>query len=157
MEQPKPDPPPQPDFKVPSFEDIKAQEMMDNCAVRSILSLVGGGGLGLFMGMLLAALDTPPNVDQMTAKEQFLFTARQMGSRSLSTAKAFAIMGAIFAGTECVVEKARAKHDIKNTAIAGCVTGGAISARAGAKASCFGCAGFAAFSVVIEKIMSRHE
>ena len=64
-----------------------------------------GGGLGLFMGMLLAALDTPPNVDQMSAKEQFLFTARQMGSRSLSTAKAFAIMGAIFAGTECMVEK----------------------------------------------------
>jgi hypothetical protein len=64
-----------------------------------------GGGLGLFMGMLLAALETPPNVDQMSAKEQFLFTARQMGSRSLSTAKAFAIMGAIFSGTECMVEK----------------------------------------------------
>lgn len=164
--EPKPDPPPsspntpkpqQPDFKMPSFEDIKAQEMMDNCAVRSLLSLVAGGGFGLFMGMLLGALDTPMHVEQMSAKQQFIQTARQMGSRSLSSAKAFAIMGAIFSGTECVVEKARAKHDMKNTAIAGCVTGGAISARAGAKAACFGCAGFAAFSVLIEKVMSRHD
>ncbi|KAH7283426.1 hypothetical protein KP509_34G007100 [Ceratopteris richardii] len=94
-----------PVFKMPTFEEIKAQEMMDNCAVRSVLSLVGGGGLGLFMGMLLGALDNPPHLDTMTAKEQFIYTARQMGSRSLSTAKAFAIMGAIFSGTECMVEK----------------------------------------------------
>ncbi|MCO5600580.1 hypothetical protein L7F22_054694 [Adiantum nelumboides] len=155
-EQPTPSPPEQPSFKVPTFEEIKAQEMMDNCAVRGVLSLVGGGGLGLFMGMLLGALDTPPHVETMTTKEQLIFTARQIGSRSLSTAKAFAIMGAIFSGTECMVEKARAKHDLKNTAIAGCVTGGAISVRAGPKASCVGCAGFAAFSVLIEKIMAGH-
>ncbi|KAI5063329.1 hypothetical protein GOP47_0021876 [Adiantum capillus-veneris] len=109
------------------------------------------------MGMLLGALDNPPHVDIMTAREQFIFTAKQIGSRSLSTAKAFAVMGAIFSTTECMVEKARAKHDLKNTAIAGCVTGGAISVRAGAKASCLGCVGFATFSVLIEKVLAGHQ
>ena len=38
-------------------------------------------------------------------------------------------MGMVFSAAECVVEKARAKHDMTNTAVAGCVTGGALSAR----------------------------
>jgi hypothetical protein len=44
-EQKKPDPPQHPEFKMPTVDDIRAQEMMDNCAVRSILSLVGGMGI----------------------------------------------------------------------------------------------------------------
>jgi import inner membrane translocase subunit TIM22 len=53
--------------------------------------------------------------------------------------------------------QARAKHDIGNTFIAGCATGGTISAKGGPKAACMGCAGFAAFSVVIEKFLERHQ
>nr|GEZ02344.1 mitochondrial import inner membrane translocase subunit TIM22-4-like [Tanacetum cinerariifolium] len=53
--------------------------------------------------------------------------------------------------------KARAKHDMTNTVAAGCVTGGTLSAKGGPKAACIGCAGFAAFSVVIEKFLDRHE
>ena len=47
-EQKKPDPPQHPEFKMPTFEEIRAQEMMDNCAMRSILSLVGGMEGGSF-------------------------------------------------------------------------------------------------------------
>ena len=93
------------------------------------------------------------------------------------------VMGAIFSGAECVVEKvrgsvhlvififgqwvlkanamrvspsqARAKHDIYNSIAAGCVTGGAISASGGPQAACVGCVGFAAFSAVIDKFLSR--
>jgi ribulose kinase len=53
--------------------------------------------------------------------------------------------------------QARAKHDAVNTATAGCVTGGCMSARAGPQAACLGCVGFAAFSLLIEKIFDRHE
>ncbi|RHN61737.1 Mitochondrial inner membrane translocase subunit Tim17/Tim22/Tim23/peroxisomal protein PMP24 [Medicago truncatula] len=53
--------------------------------------------------------------------------------------------------------QARAKHDITNTFVAGCTTGAAISAKGGPQAACMGCAGFAAFSVVIEKFLERHQ
>ncbi|KAK3206595.1 hypothetical protein Dsin_020641 [Dipteronia sinensis] len=143
-------------IRMPSMEDIRAQDVWNNCAVRSVFSGVMGGGLGLCMGLFVGALDNPLMQDTMTGREQFMYTLKQMGRRSLSSAKAFAVMGFIFSAAECVVEKARAKHDMTNTVVAGCVTGGAISAKGGPKAACVGCAGFAAFSVVIEKFLDSH-
>ncbi len=61
--------------------------------------------MGVFMGMLFGALDTPLHAETMTARQQFVHAARTMGSRSMHMAKTFAIMGAIFSGTECLVEK----------------------------------------------------
>lgn len=143
-------------IRLPTVEEVRGQDIWNNCAVRSVTSGIMGGGLGLFMGLFLGALDNPIMQDQMTGRQQFIYTARQMGSRSWSSCKAFAVMGLVFSAAECVVEKARAKHDITNTVVAGCVTGGAISAKAGPQAACMGCAGFAAFSVVIEKFLERH-
>ena len=115
-----------------------------------------GGGLGVMMGLFFAALDNPIMQEHMTTRQQLAYTAKQMGQRSWSSCKTFAVMGLIFSAAECVVEKvltgshsaslmfvcflkplisnslwfkARAKHDTTNTVIAGCVTGGAISAR----------------------------
>lgn len=68
-----------------------------------------GGGFGLFMGMLLGALDNPLMQEEMTAKQQFIHTAKQMGRRSWSSAKTFAVMGLLFSAAECVVEKV-SKH-----------------------------------------------
>ncbi|KAG6507756.1 mitochondrial import inner membrane translocase subunit TIM22-4-like [Zingiber officinale] len=141
---------------LPTPEEIRGQDIWNNCAVRSVASGVMGGGLGFFMGMFLGALDNPIMQEEMTTKQQLIFQAKQMGRRSISSAKAFGIMGLIFSAAECVVEKTRAKHDTTNTVVAGCVTGGAISAKGGPKAACVGCAGFAAFSVAIEKFLDRH-
>ncbi|XP_010537506.1 PREDICTED: mitochondrial import inner membrane translocase subunit TIM22-4 [Tarenaya hassleriana] len=143
-------------IRMPTMEEIRAQEVWNNCAVRSVASGVMGGGLGLMMGLFLGALDNPIMQEEMTARQQFIYQARQMGQRSWSSAKTFAVMGLIFSAAECVVEKARAKHDTTNTVVAGCVTGGAMSAKGGPKAACVGCAGFAAFSVVIEKFFDSH-
>ncbi|ONK62659.1 uncharacterized protein A4U43_C07F6530 [Asparagus officinalis] len=143
-------------IRMPTMEEIRGQDIWNNCAVRSVVSGVMGGGLGLFMGLFLGALDNPLMREEMTARQQFIYTAKQMGSRSWSSAKAFAIMGLTFSAAECIVEKARAKHDMTNTVVAGCVTGGAMSARGGPKATCIGCAGFATFSVLIEKFLDRH-
>jgi mitochondrial import inner membrane translocase subunit TIM22 len=70
-------------------------------------------------------------------------------------AKGFGAVGAIFAGSECVIEKARAKHDMYNSVYAGCFTGGALAARAGPQAMCAGCATFAAFSAMIDHFMDH--
>ena len=64
-----------------------------------------GGGLGLLMGLFIGSLDNPIMQSEMSGKEQFLYTAKQMGRRSWSSAKAFAFMGLIFSAAECVVEK----------------------------------------------------
>lgn len=123
-----------------------------------------GGGLGVLMGLFFGALDNPIMAEEMTARQQIVYTAKQMGRRSISNAKTFAVMGLIFSAAECVVEKvdncnifhinecfyllhvlflfklcililwqARAKHDTTNTAVAGCVTGGALAV----KGNCF--------------------
>lgn len=47
-------------------------------------------------------------------------------------------------------EQERAKHDIVNGVLAGCITGGILGARGGPKGITLGCAGFAAFSTVID-------
>lgn len=144
-------------IRLPTVEEIRGQDIWNNCAVRSVVSGVMGGGLGLFMGLFLGALDNPLMQEEMTGRQMFIYQAKQMGRRSWSSCKAFALMGLVFSAAECVVEKARAKHDTTNTVVAGCVTGGAISARGGPKAACAGCAGFAAFSVLIEKFLDRHD
>ncbi|XP_010248155.1 PREDICTED: mitochondrial import inner membrane translocase subunit TIM22-4-like isoform X2 [Nelumbo nucifera] len=121
-------------LRLPTIEEIRGQDIWNNCAVRSVVSGVLGGGLGFFMGLFFGALDNPltnPLVqEEMTAKQQFIYTAKQMGKRSISSAKTFALMGLIFSAAECVVEKARAKHDMTNTVVAGCATGGSLSAKA---------------------------
>lgn len=70
-----------------------------------ILDYIAGGGMGIFMGMLFGALEQPLHTDTMTARQHFVHAARTMSSKSVQMAKTFTVMGAIFAGTECVFEK----------------------------------------------------
>lgn len=90
---------------------------------------------------------------------------------------------ALITGLECVIEKYRAKHDVKNAAIAGCITGATFAASQGPtvgphprpdqsslhsprlthtvicdfeQAMCVGCAGFTAFSVAMDSLMDLH-
>ncbi|KAM0859582.1 hypothetical protein ACQ4PT_047100 [Festuca glaucescens] len=143
-------------IRLPSHDEMKAQDMWNNCVVRSVMSGVMGGGLGVMMGLFLGALENPVMAEEMTARQQIVYQAKQMGRRSMGNAKTFAVMGLVFSAVECVVEKARARHDVANSAVAGCVTGGALAVKGGPQAACMGCAGFAAFSVLIEKFMDRH-
>ena len=77
-------------------------------------------------------------------------------ARSWSYAKGFGGFGMVYAGSECVVETVRAKHDVYNSAAAGCFTGGTLAYQGGPKAMCFGCATVAAFSVLIDRFMDIH-
>jgi import inner membrane translocase subunit TIM22 len=84
-------------------------------------------------------------ITSLPLKEQLRKGFKDMGSRSLSSAKNFGKVGAIFAGTECCIEGYRAKNVLSN--------GGILAAPAGPQAAALGCAGFAAFSAAIDYYM----
>lgn len=141
---------------IPSPPKSKEQKMveraMESCAFKAALACVGGFVLGGAFGIFTAGIDTNVGFDPKdpyrtpTAKE----VLKDMGQRGISYAKNFAIVGAMFSCTECVVESYRGKSDWRNSVISGCITGGAIGFRAGMKAGVIGCGGFAAFSAAID-------
>lgn len=103
-------------------------------------------------------LSTNPTAQSITSlplREQLRQGLKDMGSRSYSSARNFGKVGAIFAGTECCIEGFRAKNDLANGVMAGCITGGVLAAPAGPQAAALGCAGFAAFSLAIDSYMRR--
>ena len=59
-----------------------------------------GFGLGGAFGLFMSGLDSPVTSEKMTARE----TLRDMGAKSKSYAKNFALVGLMFAGTECMLE-----------------------------------------------------
>jgi mitochondrial import inner membrane translocase subunit TIM22 len=179
---PKPLPPgrrPYPAVSLPTPEQMAQEDMMNNCGVRTVLSGAMGAGLGVLFGLFMGTMDAagggldggagaaaaaaaaapggkpPPPPPTQTARQVLVSMARSAGSRSVSYAKGFAAMGALFAGAECCVEKFRAKHDAMNAVYAGCAAGGALASPAGAKAAAVGCASFAAFSAFIERMMDH--
>jgi len=103
--------------------------------------------------------DTPMSVGANSAivslplREQLRHGLKDMGRASWSSAKNFGLVGAIFSGTECVIEGYRARNDLSNGVAAGCITGGVLAAKAGPQAAAVGCAGFAAFSAAIDSYM----
>ncbi|XP_071906937.1 mitochondrial import inner membrane translocase subunit TIM22-1-like isoform X2 [Coffea arabica] len=99
-------------IRLPTVEEMRGQDIWNNCAVRSVVSGVMGGGLGLFMGLFLGALDNPLMQEEMTGRQMFIYQAKQMGRRSWSSCKAFALMGLVFSAAECVVEKVVQKRPV---------------------------------------------
>ncbi|CAM9735951.1 unnamed protein product, partial [Choristocarpus tenellus] len=80
---------------------------------------------------------------------------RQTAERSLSLSRNFASFSAIFMGSECVIEKLRAKHDMMNSVYAGCLTGAAFGIKSGPQSACIGCIGMATFSAAIDAFMGH--
>ncbi|XP_074599675.1 mitochondrial import inner membrane translocase subunit Tim22 [Brevipalpus obovatus] len=122
---------------------------MESCAFRTVMSGVAGLGLGAAIGLFSASVG--PDVGLIDPEKQTVrVILRDMKTKMVSHAKNFAIIGAIFAATECTIESHRGKTDWKNGTMAGFCTGGLLGLRAGPKAGLMGAAGFAAFSTLIE-------
>lgn len=149
--------------EVPSAEQIMQEEFMNNCAVRTVLATVMGSVMGVAFGVFMGTmdhagmgLDGSINTDQkQTVRQAMKEMVQKTASRSTSYAKGFAAMGALFAGSECIIEKFRAKHDMYNSIYAGCTTGAVLAHSGGPKAMCIGCASFAAFSAVIDRFLEH--
>lgn len=131
--------------------ELRVSRVMESCSFKSALSCVLGFGLGGAFGLFMSGLDSPVTTEKMTARE----TLRDMGTKSKSYAKNFALVGLMFAGSECMLESYKGKSGLGTSTMAGCATGGVIGLRAGVKAAAFGCAGFAAFSAAIDYFL-RH-
>lgn len=143
---------------------LQMQTLMESCPAKTVISGVMGFALGGVFGLFMASMqyDTPMHTSHTAAatmslplRQQIKAGLKDMGTRSLSSAKNFGKVGAIFAGTECCIEGFRAKNDLANGILAGCITGGALAAPAGPQAAVIGCAGFAAFSAAIDAYMRR--
>ncbi len=125
-----------------------------------------GGAIGLFLsglsstgpeGALLQQAPPAGGSNGLPAvastKSQVKQVFKEMATKSWSSARSFAKIGALFTGFECAFESYRARHDVTNTLLAGCATGAVLGIKSGPKAALAGCAGFAAFSAAIEHFM----
>lgn len=129
-----------------------------------VIGFALGGAFGLFMSSM--RYDTPmgqnlpgttTTMTDLPIRQQLKHGLKDMGKQSLSSAKNFGKIGAIFTGVECSIEGLRAKNDLWNGVAGGCITGGVLAMGAGPQAAAVGCAGFAAFSAAIDAYMRMPE
>ncbi|GFY67295.1 mitochondrial import inner membrane translocase subunit Tim22 [Trichonephila inaurata madagascariensis] len=120
----------------------------ESCVVKTAFSIVGGFGMGVFMGLISASMD--PNAGIAPEKQTVRLILNDFKTRTMSYGKNFAVIGAMFAIAECNIEGYRGKSDWKNSVMAGGVTGGLLGARAGVKSCLFASLGFATFSALVD-------
>ncbi len=93
----------------PSTPEQQAFEtVMTSCPGKTVASTVVGFGLGAFLGLFMSSVDwqmATEEFQKLSTKEQLKLTARDMGKRTFSSAKNFAMVGGVFSGTECLVEQ----------------------------------------------------
>ena len=134
--------------------------LFESCLVRGCFSCVAGFGLGALMGGFfhtMQPIDTTNLDDKLSTWKQVRQSYKGFGSSCLRSAKGFAKVGAVFSTVECFIERERGTKDIQNAVYGGCVTGAVLAFQAGPQAMAVGCAGFAAFSAIIEKVMNNNE
>lgn len=136
-----------------SREEVFISSVFESCMFRSAASCVVGFALGGAFGLFTAGIDPMSTMTTETPTTRMVL--REMKNRSLSYGKNFAVVGALFAGTECCLESYRGKTELINGTISGAIVGGVLGLRAGLKAGLIGAAGFALFSTAIDYYM-RH-
>lgn len=131
-------------FKLPNYNASKEPVLNpgiipESCAGKIILGGIMGSVLGVGIGLFTSMMsDVSPiqivngrEVPQAPLREQVRIGFKSLGSKSSGWAKSFGILTALFGGIECLIEKHRAKHDVWNPVVGGCVVGATLSAKAG--------------------------
>lgn len=138
-----------------------AQAAVESCIFKSAMAAVAGGGLGVAMGLFIGgfSVELDRSVEaQAPWRQQLSAYGRALGAQIRTYSKNFALWGATYTISECSVEKYRARHDLWNSPVAGCITGAVLAsqprvsmdARSRAKQMAVGCMGMAAFSTAID-------
>jgi hypothetical protein len=166
---PKPSLPPNLQFPGRDPSEKVAEMVFESCAFKAVAAAIAGGGLGvalgLFVGGFSVELDRAVEA-QAPWRQQLRAYGRALAAQIRTYSKNFALWGATYTITECSVEKYRARHDLWNSLIAGCMTGAVLasqprtqmSARTRTQQMTVGCLGVAAFSCAIDYWLEhRHE
>ncbi|KAG3108590.1 hypothetical protein PI124_g10612 [Phytophthora idaei] len=133
-----------------------AEESRESCWKRSVVACVAGAAMGVGLGTFLGTFEGAHGELVGRNMREQLYNGF---SKSIKAGYEFALVGSIFAGVECVIERERAAHDILNPILAGGVSGGALGAWAARSSgpkllvqnTVKGAAGFAVMAVVFEK------
>ncbi|KAF4130794.1 Tim17/Tim22/Tim23/Pmp24 family [Phytophthora infestans] len=141
-----------------------AEESRESCWKRSVVACIAGAAMGVGLGTFLGTFEGAHGelVGRNMREQLFNGFSKSIKAgyvRSVYFSKEFALVGSIFAGVECVIERERAAHDIFNPLLAGGVSGGALGAWAARSSgpkvlvqnTAKGAAGFAVMAVVFEK------
>ncbi|GAA5859453.1 hypothetical protein JCM8547_006831 [Rhodosporidiobolus lusitaniae] len=138
------------------------QDGMESPVAKAAISGAMGFALGAFFSLMGSSMtiEDPFQRQQydgmkLQQKAKIIFT--DMGKGMWRQGKGFGMVGALYAGTECVVEGFRAKNDIYNSVYAGLISGAVLARNSGPRAMVFGGIGFAAFSAAIDSYMRKEE
>merc|ERR1711893_449946 len=107
-------------------QEVRIQAVIDSCAFKTTASCVLGGLLGAAFGLFTAGID--PNITG-TETPTVKLVMKEMKFRTVSYAKNFALIGAMFAGTECAIESYRGKTELINGTMSGGTVGGVLGLR----------------------------
>jgi import inner membrane translocase subunit TIM22 len=143
--------------EMPTPEQMMMDDTMNNCVVKTVLATVMGSVLGAAMGIFFGAFEpSMPGDEKLSIAQSLKNAGKSSLQKAASYAKGFAVFGALYSGSECVVEQTRAKHDIYNSACAGCFTGGVMARSGGPQGMAIGCGTMAALSVAMDHFMDIH-
>lgn len=138
----------------PKMVQYEFERVQGGCTSHAIMGGFMGTGMGLLMGGFFHSMQPMDNIDTtLSTWEQTRLSYRGFGQACFRMARNFGKIGVVYGAVECCLERERASKDVPNAMYAGCVTGGILAFQAGPQAMAFGCAGFAAFSAVIESFM----
>ncbi|RLN97388.1 hypothetical protein BBJ28_00008821 [Nothophytophthora sp. Chile5] len=111
------------------------EESKESCWKRSVVACVMGASMGVGLGTFLGTFEgahgelVGKNMREQVRPIVLLCCTATFGRALLYIRESiveFAMVGGIFAGVECVIERERASHDILNPILAGGVSGAAL-------------------------------
>ncbi|CDI75559.1 mitochondrial import inner membrane translocase subunit Tim17 domain-contraining protein, putative [Eimeria praecox] len=140
-----------------ALQQLRAQRAVerflnDGCLLRAAATSVGGGLLGIVLGAFFFTMK-PVDVDNsLGLRAQLRQQYKSFIPEVTATAKNFAKIGGLYSLAECIVDKARATHDLRGAIYGGCLTGAALAVRGGPRAMAIGSLGFGAFAAAMEML-----
>ncbi|KAF8317586.1 mitochondrial import inner membrane translocase subunit TIM22 [Clavulina sp. PMI_390] len=134
---------------------------MESCVVKSAMSGAMGFGMGAFFSLMSTTFAYEDPLSRTWEKATMSTTQKtsqifkDMGKSMWRGGRGFGTVGALYAGSECVIEGYRAKNDIYNAVTAGLFSGAVLARKSGPRAMAGGAVAFAAFSAAIDLFLRR--
>ncbi|CDJ47438.1 mitochondrial import inner membrane translocase subunit Tim17 domain-contraining protein, putative [Eimeria brunetti] len=140
-----------------ALQQLRAQRAVekffnDGCLLRAATTSIGGGLLGIVLGAFFFTMK-PVDVDNsLGLRAQLRQQYKSFLPDVAATAKNFAKIGGLYSLAECIVDKARATHDVRGAVYGGCLTGAILAIKGGPRAMAVGSLGFGAFAAAMEML-----